>query len=148
MAKRQSTLPLWWDKFVSFNVESLFARKRGPAIPRTVFFNQNVPEHFFDHKGRPKKENVYSTNQVITSKYTVITFLPRNLLEQFRRIANMYVTPAQPYILCSAQSHLVSQLFSLHSYPPVLPRVFHHLTRSCSHTYPHRALHHCYQGRL
>ncbi|KAF8844450.1 phospholipid-translocating P-type ATPase [Paxillus ammoniavirescens] len=90
MAKRQSTLSFWWDKFVSFNVESLFARKRGPAIPRTVFFNQNVPEHFFDHKGRAKKENVYSTNQVITSKYTIITFLPRNLLEQFRRIANIF----------------------------------------------------------
>ncbi|KAF9227701.1 phospholipid-translocating P-type ATPase [Gyrodon lividus] len=90
MSKRQSTLALWWDKLLSFNVESLFARKRGPGTPRILFFNQSLPEHFFDHKGRPKKENVYSTNQVITSKYTIITFLPRNLLEQFRRIANIF----------------------------------------------------------
>jgi phospholipid-translocating ATPase len=33
---------------------------------------------------------VYPTNQVITSKYTIITFLPRNLLEQFRRVANIF----------------------------------------------------------
>jgi phospholipid-translocating ATPase len=39
-----------------------------------------------------KKDHVYTTNQVVTSKYTIITFLPRNLLEQFRRIANVYVS--------------------------------------------------------
>ncbi len=33
---------------------------------------------------------MYSSNQNVTSKYTVITFLPRNLLEQFRRVANVF----------------------------------------------------------
>ncbi|KAF9246334.1 hypothetical protein BU15DRAFT_85102 [Melanogaster broomeanus] len=90
MAKRRFASPPWWNKLLSFNVESLFARNRGLGTPRTVFFHQILPAHFFDHKGRPKKENVYSTNQVITSKYTIITFLPRNLLEQFRRVANIF----------------------------------------------------------
>ncbi|KAG2138285.1 hypothetical protein DEU56DRAFT_886925 [Suillus clintonianus] len=90
MAKRRSSLAAWYDKVVNFNVESLFARHPGPGAPRTVFFNQNLPDSYFDHKGKPKKEHVYPTNQVISSKYTIITFLPRNLLEQFRRIANIF----------------------------------------------------------
>ncbi|XP_041354452.1 phospholipid-transporting ATPase IF-like isoform X2 [Gigantopelta aegis] len=32
----------------------------------------------------------YNTNQVVSSKYTVFTFIPKNLFEQFRRIANFY----------------------------------------------------------
>lgn len=81
----------WYDKLSNFNVESLFAKKREPGPRRTVFLNEGLPEDYYDKKGRVKKEHIYVTNQVITSKYTFITFLPRNLLEQFRRIANMYV---------------------------------------------------------
>ena len=29
-------------------------------------------------------------NSVVTSKYNVVTFIPRSLFEQFRRIANVY----------------------------------------------------------
>ncbi|KAF9016585.1 phospholipid-translocating P-type ATPase [Hymenopellis radicata] len=79
-----------YDKVASFNVETLFVRKREPGPRRTVFVNEPLPDDYRDHKGRLKKEHVYKTNQVITSKYTVITFLPRNLLEQFRRIANVF----------------------------------------------------------
>ncbi|KAK4058822.1 hypothetical protein OIO90_000268 [Microbotryomycetes sp. JL221] len=32
----------------------------------------------------------HESNQVLTSKYNLITFLPRNLLEQFRRVANVF----------------------------------------------------------
>lgn len=32
----------------------------------------------------------YSDNRIVSSKYTVLTFLPKNLFEQFRRIANFY----------------------------------------------------------
>ncbi|KAG0701783.1 hypothetical protein DFH29DRAFT_1079916 [Suillus ampliporus] len=90
MAKRRSRAAVFYDKVANFNVESLFARHPGPGAPRTVFFNQNLPDSYFDTKGKPKKEHVYPTNQVISSKYTIITFLPRNLLEQFRRIANIF----------------------------------------------------------
>jgi len=30
------------------------------------------------------------TNYISTSKYNIITFLPKNLFEQFKRIANFY----------------------------------------------------------
>jgi len=92
MARHRSGVAALYNKVVNFNVESLFARHPGPGVPRTVFFNQNLPDGYFDPKGKPKKEHVYPTNQVISSKYTIITFLPRNLLEQFRRIANMSVS--------------------------------------------------------
>ncbi|EGO21270.1 hypothetical protein SERLADRAFT_351381 [Serpula lacrymans var. lacrymans S7.9] len=90
MAKPRSGVAAWYDRLAAFNVESLFARARVPGPPRTVYVNQNLPESYFDNKGRPKKEHIYATNQVISSKYTIITFLPRNLLEQFRRIANVF----------------------------------------------------------
>lgn len=79
----------WYKKVAAFNVESLFSRKRPAGPPRAVFVNDKLPEDFYDQKNRPKKEHIYDTNQVITSKYTIITFLPRNLLEQFRRVANV-----------------------------------------------------------
>lgn len=37
-------------------------------------------------KNAPRAAN----NRIKSTKYTVITFLPQNLLEQFRRIANFY----------------------------------------------------------
>ena len=83
-----SKLGAWYTKLANFNVESLFSRKRQPGPPRSVFVNEELPPEFYDKKQRVKKEFLYSTNQVITSKYTVVTFLPRNLLEQFRRVAN------------------------------------------------------------
>ncbi|XP_056400695.1 phospholipid-transporting ATPase IC-like [Hyla sarda] len=36
------------------------------------------------------KTSKYATNEIKTSKYNIITFLPLNLFEQFRRIANAY----------------------------------------------------------
>ena len=80
-----------YNKLADFNIETLFIRKKEPGPPRSVFVNQDLPQDYYDAKGRVKKDHVYGTNQVVTSKYTVVTFLPRNLLEQFRRIANMYV---------------------------------------------------------
>ncbi|KAI0823535.1 phospholipid-translocating P-type ATPase [Trametes gibbosa] len=85
-----SKLSVWYNSLVDFNVESLFSKRRVPGPPRTVFVNEPLPDDHYDHKHRVKKEHVFSSNQVITSKYTVITFVPRNLLEQFRRIANVF----------------------------------------------------------
>ena len=88
----------WYPTMASFKLESLFSQKRVIGPPRTVFVNQNLPDHYFDHKRRTKQDHVYSSNQVITSKYTIITFLPRNFLEQFRRIANLYVPSVLPFL--------------------------------------------------
>ncbi|KAJ3576870.1 hypothetical protein NP233_g101 [Leucocoprinus birnbaumii] len=89
-AKRASGLAGLYDRVAAFNVEDLFVKKRQPGPPRAVFVNQDLPQDYYDHRSRVKKEHVYTPNQVITSKYTIITFVPRNLLEQFRRIANMF----------------------------------------------------------
>jgi len=91
MAPVRTGFGAWYAKVAAFNVEDLFVRKKEPGPPRTVFVNENLPDDYLDDKGKVKAQHVYPTNQVITSKYTVITFLPRNLLEQFRRVANVYV---------------------------------------------------------
>lgn len=87
-SKRTYRIAAWYDKLAAFNVESLFSRKRLPGPPRSVFVHEDLPADYYDKKQRVIKDHVYSTNQVITSKYTIITFIPRNLLEQFRRVAN------------------------------------------------------------
>lgn len=38
----------------------------------------------------PKSEVRFQNNRIVTSKYTLWNFLPKNLFEQFRRIANFY----------------------------------------------------------
>eukprot|EP00808_Paulinella_micropora_P013493 g57589.t1 len=38
----------------------------------------------------PEGSPLYPNNYVITSSYTVLTFLPKNLLEQFQNVANIY----------------------------------------------------------
>lgn len=38
----------------------------------------------------PTEGWIFESNQVLTSKYNILTFLPRNLLEQFRRVANIF----------------------------------------------------------
>jgi len=80
----------WYDRLISsFSIQDLFVRKRAPGPPRTIYINQPLPEPYYDKKRRVLKEYKYNPNQVITSKYTLVTFLPRNLLEQYRRIANV-----------------------------------------------------------
>lgn len=63
--------------------------KRKPAKRRNVYLNiapTSLQE--VDKKGEPLAR--YPRNKVRTSKYTIITFLPRFLSEQFRRLANVY----------------------------------------------------------
>ncbi len=73
----------------------------GLGFSRLVFCNQTDK-----HKVKPYK---YRSNYVSTTKYNVITFFPKALFEQFRRVANLYfllaaalsLTPVSPYTAVS-----------------------------------------------
>ncbi|KAH1207582.1 putative phospholipid-transporting ATPase 4 [Glycine max] len=55
---------------------------QGPGYSRTVYCNQ--PQLL------EKNSLFYCKNDVSTTKYNVITFFPKALFEQFRRVANIY----------------------------------------------------------
>lgn len=55
---------------------------------RTVYFNLPLPDHARDEDGRPLKH--YARNKIRTSKYTPISFIPKNLFYQFHNVANLY----------------------------------------------------------
>ncbi|KAF9425248.1 hypothetical protein BGZ94_007698 [Podila epigama] len=55
---------------------------------RRVFLNIPPPAQYLDSNGLPKAS--YGSNRINTAKYTTLTFLPKNLFEQFRRVANMF----------------------------------------------------------
>ncbi|KAI7869563.1 hypothetical protein BDF14DRAFT_1782731 [Spinellus fusiger] len=59
-----------------------------PKGGRRVFVNLPLPPNELDTHGNTRTH--YTSNQVRTSKYTLLTFVPKNLFEQFRRIANLY----------------------------------------------------------
>lgn len=70
---------------------------QGPGFSRTVHCN-----HPRVHRKKPFK---YPTNYISTTKYNIITFLPKAIFEQFRRVANIYfllaailsLTPVTPF---------------------------------------------------
>ncbi|CAA0822414.1 Putative phospholipid-transporting ATPase 4, partial [Striga hermonthica] len=69
----------------------------GPGYSRMVYCNQ---PHM--HVQKPLK---YCTNYISTTKYNVVSFLPKAIFEQFRRVANLYfllaavlsLTPISPF---------------------------------------------------
>lgn len=54
---------------------------------RNVVPNHTV-EKSINHKEHPNYG--YKSNKIKTTKYTIFTFLPKNLFEQFHRLANVY----------------------------------------------------------
>lgn len=74
----------------------------GPGFSRVVYCND--PDSF------EAGIRSYSDNYVSTTKYTLATFLPKSLFEQFRRVANFFFlvtgilafTPLAPYTAVSA----------------------------------------------
>lgn len=66
----------------------LRGNKSGPRM-RTVVPNHAVPPEIGPKdKNHPNRE--YRSNRIKTTKYTILTFLPKNLFEQFHRFANLY----------------------------------------------------------
>lgn len=69
-------------------------KKRKSTFPtasterRTIYVNMDISPEDLDDYGQPITS--YISNQINTAKYTWYTFLPKNLFEQFRGIANLY----------------------------------------------------------
>jgi phospholipid-translocating ATPase len=67
------------------------------GFSRVVFCNQS--------QRHTKPPYIYRSNYVSTTKYNLLSFFPKALYEQFRRVANLYfllaaaisLTPATPY---------------------------------------------------
>ncbi|KAH7848010.1 hypothetical protein Vadar_032766 [Vaccinium darrowii] len=55
---------------------------QGPGFSRIVYCNEPIR-----HTKTPIK---YCSNYISTTKYNIITFLPKAIFEQFRRVANLY----------------------------------------------------------
>jgi len=55
---------------------------------RTIYYNMPLPDDMLDAEGKPIAE--YATNKIRTTKYTPLTFLPKNILFQFTNFANIY----------------------------------------------------------
>ncbi|KAK6128049.1 hypothetical protein DH2020_038213 [Rehmannia glutinosa] len=80
---------------------------QGPGYSRMVYCNQ---PHM--HAQKPLK---YCTNYISTTKYNVVSFLPKAIFEQFRRVANLYfllaavlsLTPVSPFSAVSMIAPLV-----------------------------------------
>ncbi|KAF8648400.1 hypothetical protein AX16_006309 [Volvariella volvacea WC 439] len=59
-----------------------------PGKRRNVYVNWQPFASELDSNGEPIVR--YERNKVRTTKYTIITFIPKNLYEQFRRVANLF----------------------------------------------------------
>lgn len=70
----------------SFFVKHIRDTRDAKTEFRTVYANQIKPDDYEETTELLK----YNSNQIVTSKYTLWNFLPKNLFEQFRRIANIY----------------------------------------------------------
>lgn len=87
------------DKLVAFHIQfgmASYLRRIRDVFPNP--FHQSTPvgdrRVYVDNKPPPDEEiiipEIYPKNRIISSRYTVWNFLPKNLFEQFRRIANFY----------------------------------------------------------
>ncbi len=61
-------------------------QKSEPVVPvRRQSIIGNEPGNYL-----PTPKNTFPNNEVTSSRYTLLTFLPKNIFEQFRRVVNFY----------------------------------------------------------
>lgn len=81
---RRAEMPPWWKRLLyCCPGKSSFAEDRHRIV---------VPNHTVPPK-TPKREHPNGRrvgNKIRTTKYTLLSFVPNNLLEQFHRLANLY----------------------------------------------------------
>ncbi|KAH8285734.1 hypothetical protein KR018_001275 [Drosophila ironensis] len=82
---RRTEAPPWWKRFTLCNYSS--SDKFEERSYRMVVPNHTVPPK------TPKRDHPngqFVGNKIRTTKYTLLSFIPKNLLEQFHRVANLY----------------------------------------------------------
>lgn len=63
-------------------------RRKSKKENKTRTVHANI---LYDHtKGGDNPNRHYANNKIKTTKYTLLSFLPKNLFEQFHRFANVY----------------------------------------------------------
>lgn len=65
----------------------LYDVDQAKSVIRTIYINSTKPDDYNDTNEVPYD---YKSNKIKTSKYNLLTFIPKNLFEQFRRITNLY----------------------------------------------------------
>lgn len=79
---RRSETPPWWKRIGICRAEKCEERSYRIVVP-----NHTVPSK------TPKRDHPnghFVGNKIRTTKYTLLSFIPKNLLEQFHRVANLY----------------------------------------------------------
>ncbi|XP_016962031.1 phospholipid-transporting ATPase VD isoform X1 [Drosophila biarmipes] len=82
---RRTEAPPWWKRLSLCNYNT--ADKLEERSYRMVVPNHTVPPK------TPKRDHPngqFVGNKIRTTKYTLLSFIPKNLLEQFHRVANLY----------------------------------------------------------
>ncbi|KAF9181025.1 hypothetical protein BGZ50_005755 [Haplosporangium sp. Z 11] len=73
---------------VMTRADTKISLRKSKKNSRRVFVNIPPPAQYLDKNGAPKL--AFGSNRINTAKYTTLSFLPKNLFEQFRRVANMF----------------------------------------------------------
>ncbi|KAH8412397.1 hypothetical protein KR009_001802 [Drosophila setifemur] len=82
---RRTEAPPWWKRLTlcNYNTSDKFEERS---------YRMVVPNHTVPPK-TPKRDHPngqFVGNKIRTTKYTLLSFIPKNLLEQFHRVANLY----------------------------------------------------------
>ncbi|EIN05442.1 phospholipid-translocating P-type ATPase [Punctularia strigosozonata HHB-11173 SS5] len=102
------------DRKQASEAESAASALKPGVIPgkrRNVYVNMPLTAMEVDAHGEPVER--YVRNKVRTSKYTIVTFVPKNLFEQFYRAANIFflvMAVAQAFPIFGAASPQISML--------------------------------------
>jgi magnesium-transporting ATPase (P-type) len=77
-----------WSRLLACARECIGSSKARTPY-REILVNPWQPKELLQQEGKDRRLN-FTNNAVITAKYNAVTFVPRAVLEQFRRMANLY----------------------------------------------------------
>lgn len=97
MKKSTRHQPSLIDRLTAFDISTFFDPPKPNRLARQVYVHLPLPPYAWKSNrkdqlliGHPTEAWEHPSNQIHTAKYSLLTFIPRNLLEQFRRIANIF----------------------------------------------------------